>query len=322
MKPKPLELTTALEAARRAAGVCTEIYQNLVEKAEKAGREPVTIADYASQAIINATLRDAFPNDDLIGEEHASDFQSVLTDEQRTSVVNFASQGLGRTIDEDDVKRTLDWSGGNSGHTWIVDPIDGTKGFLAKRAYAIAIAMRDAKGLSLGVIACPNLSLENPGELTDQGVIFYAVRGQGAFYEPLEGGDAVRMQVSSTGQNLLIATSVESKHSDQDLFEKVVAALPGEEKSPLRLDGQGKYGLVAAGLVTCYFRLVPDENYREKIWDHAAGAIIVEEAGGRVSDFSGAMLNFMGGEKMDDNRGIVVSNGHLHDSLLQAIADA
>jgi 3'(2'), 5'-bisphosphate nucleotidase len=63
-------------------------------------------------------------------------------------------------------------------------------------------------------------------------------------------------------------------------------------------------------------------NYRENIWDHAAGAIVVEEAGGRVTDMHGQPLNFADGSKMTENRGVVVSNGVIHETVLAALRDS
>jgi 3'(2'), 5'-bisphosphate nucleotidase len=315
------ELAVAAEAARQAAHVCVEVYNSLVDEASKAGREPVTIADYASQVIINSQIRAAFPDDGILGEEHAAEFATVLTDTQRGQVAGFVEKALGRSLSMDEIKAALDPPAGSSGRLWIIDPIDGTKGFLAKRAYAIAIALLDGDDLKVGVLACPNLSVENPGELTDDGALFYAVRGAGAFHEPLTGGDAIPMHVSTAtpADPLVIVTSFEKEHSDKGLFASVVDDLPSRQKDTLALDGQGKYGLVAAGRVSCFFRLVPAENYREKAWDHAAGTIIVQEAGGRVTDFHGKALDFVSGPKMTHNRGIVVTNGTIHAAMLAAI---
>ena len=61
-------------------------------------------------------------------------------------------------------------------------------------------------------------------------------------------------------------------------------------------------------------------DYREKIWDHAAGALIVEEAGGRVTDMNGRDLDFASDYRMRDNRGVVVSDGLRHAAALEALA--
>ena len=60
-------------------------------------------------------------------------------------------------------------------------------------------------------------------------------------------------------------------------------------------------------------------DYKEKIWDQAAGSLIVEEAGGKVSDLFGRPLDFTAGRTLLNNRGILASNGHLHEQALQAL---
>jgi 3'(2'), 5'-bisphosphate nucleotidase len=87
------------------------------------------------------------------------------------------------------------------------------------------------------------------------------------------------------------------------------------------MDSQAKYGVVARGEATLYLRVPsPSEpGYKEKVWDHAAGSIIAEEAGGKVSDVLGHPLDFSSGIKMKKNRGIVVSNGILHNAVLKAL---
>mmetsp|Transcript_51874 Transcript_51874/g.103231 ORF Transcript_51874/g.103231 Transcript_51874/m.103231 type:complete len:90 (+) Transcript_51874:183-452(+) len=86
------------------------------------------------------------------------------------------------------------------------------------------------------------------------------------------------------------------------------------------MDGQGKYGILAKGEGHLYTRL-PRAGYVENIWDHAAGVIIIEEAGGKVSDLRGRPLDFSRGAKLSESvRGIVASNGVVHEALLQALA--
>ena len=61
-------------------------------------------------------------------------------------------------------------------------------------------------------------------------------------------------------------------------------------------------------------------DYRECIWDQAAGAIVVEEAGGRITDLRGRPLDFGQGRTLAANRGVCASNGRLHDAALEALA--
>jgi 3'(2'), 5'-bisphosphate nucleotidase len=82
------------------------------------------------------------------------------------------------------------------------------------------------------------------------------------------------------------------------------------------LDGQDKYGMVAAGLGDVYLRVVPEANFREKLWDHAAGYVIVTEAGGRMTDIHGLSIDWTAGTRMVNNRGVLVTNRFLHEDLL------
>ena len=60
-------------------------------------------------------------------------------------------------------------------------------------------------------------------------------------------------------------------------------------------------------------------DYREKIWDQAAGLICLQEAGGTVTDLDGKALDFTQGRRLESNRGVLASNGYLHDAALEAL---
>ena len=75
------------------------------------------------------------------------------------------------------------------------------------------------------------------------------------------------------------------------------------------------------GEAEVYLRLPTRADYREKIWDHAAGVLVVEEAGGTVTDIAGRPLEFTHGRELTANRGVVVTNGRLHDRVLDAIRE-
>ena len=92
------------------------------------------------------------------------------------------------------------------------------------------------------------------------------------------------------------------------------------------MDSQAKYAAVASQMSggDVYLRLpVPGKNYVEKIWDHAAGSIIIEEAGGVVSDSLGRPINFGLGRTLGQNFGIIAcAKGAAHSKVISAIADA
>jgi 3'(2'), 5'-bisphosphate nucleotidase len=89
----------------------------------------------------------------------------------------------------------------------------------------------------------------------------------------------------------------------------------------VRVDSQVKYGVLAKGDAEVYLRMPnpAKPDYREKIWDHAAGVIIVEEAGGKVTDINGKNLDFSAGAKLINNRGVIVTNNRVHDIIINQI---
>jgi 3'(2'), 5'-bisphosphate nucleotidase len=157
-------------------------------------------------------------------------------------------------------------------------------------------------------------------------VVFIAERGAGAWMQIHRDaalrGSAQPIHVSGPGEerNLRMVQSVVSAHGNADLQQAVAQAV-GISAEPLQLDSQAKYGAVARGDAALYLRLPSQStpNYRERIWDHAAGLLIVEEAGGRVTDMRGQRLDFTTGRRLERNTGIVASNGALHDDVLDAL---
>ena len=88
------------------------------------------------------------------------------------------------------------------------------------------------------------------------------------------------------------------------------------------MDSQAKHVTVAAGVNDLLMRFPPDASFHDAIWDQAAGALLVEEAGGRVTDLSGRPLDFTAGPRLLRNDGVLVSNGRLHRAALDAIQRA
>ena len=72
-------------------------------------------------------------------------------------------------------------------------------------------------------------------------------------------------------------------------------------------------------MTSVYLRIPTNADYEEKVWDHAAGSLIVEEAGGRVTDILGNPLDFSYGKTLKNNRGIIATNDFLHPTILKII---
>ncbi len=314
------EKQVAIEAVLAAAKVCEQVRQDIPPAMEKGDKSPVTVADFGSQAIICKALSEAFPNDPVVGEEDATELRQPEMANNLAKVTEYVQGVLPDAISEQ-VANWIDCGNGKvSQRFWTLDPIDGTKGFLRKDQYAIALALIEDGEVKVGVMGCPAYPVENHAP----GMLFVAVRGEGAMMMPFATGEYSKIEVVKADDtaNLRFVESVEASHGDQDRQNKIAQAV-GISAASVRMDSQAKYGSVASGQAALYLRLPSPKypNYRENIWDHAAGAIVVEEAGGRVSDMFGKPLDFATNPKMMDNRGVVVSNGLIHDTVLAELKD-
>ncbi len=311
------EQQVAIAAVTAAACLCESVRsQKLSFVLKKADMSPVTIADFASQSIICRSLAQAFPNDPIIAEEDAAFLQQPAASAVLEQVCQLIPQATPANV--------LDWVGQGNGQIasryWTLDPIDGTKGFLRGDQYAIALALVEQGEVKLGVMACPALSLN---QQTPPGVLFVAVRGQGTNMMSLQGTQARPIQVNHSDdiRRLCRIESVESAHSDRAV-QLALDRILGWTQPPKSMDSQAKYGMVAKGEADLYLRIpLPHLSAcRENIWDHATGAILVEEAGGKVSDLAGKPLDFSVSSQLINNSGIVASNGLVHEAVLAAIA--
>ncbi len=326
MMPFEHERILAREAARMAGQLCLAIRSETITSLacmEKGGYEPVTVADYGAQAVVLSHVAQHFPADGILAEERASDFDELTTNEQRLHVVRHVSDALGRSVSLDEVRDWLDHGrNGDKSRVWIVDPIDGTKGFLRGDQFAIAVALLVDAQLKVGVLACPLLPYGSGGATEPRGVLAVAVHGQGATLEPLSGDGPVRPMRVSTRSSMAEARALESvevTHTDHS-FSQRVFEVAGVGRTPVHIDSQAKYAMVADGRAEFYLRHSPNPSYRHKAWDHAAGVLIVQEAGGRVTDLHGCPLDFSDGAWIANQGGILSSNGAVHNALLEAIA--
>lgn len=320
--PFEKEKEVAIAAAIAAATICEQVRQTMVPEAiEKKDKSPVTVADFSAQAVVCKALAEAFPNDPVVGEEDAGELQTPEMAARLQQVTDYVQQVVPEAT-PDAVTRWIDHGNGKvAARYWTLDPIDGTKGFLRKDQYAVALAMMAEGDVKVGVLACPALTLTlKAGPVT--GILFVAVRGEGATMQAIDGGspEPIKVTSSSDTENFRFVESVE--HGDQRL-QQAIAQAAGITTESIRMDSQAKYGAVASGNAVLYLRLPSPKypDYQEKIWDHAAGVIVVEEAGGRVSDMYGKPLDFSKADRLETT-GVVVSNGEIHDKVLAALKQA
>jgi len=319
------EVVTAIRATQLASALCQRIGKELAAKGSlvKSDRSPVTVADFGSQAVICKVLREAFPEDVIVAEEDSDELRKPGHSRMLEQVTRYVQDIFPEATPE----KTCSWIDFSSHRTpdryWTLDPIDGTKGFLRGDQYAIALALIEEDTVKLGIMACPNLYPRHNEPQDRRGCLFLALRKKGSFQMDLDGRSKRPLAVSAVADpsEASFTESVEPDHADHLLHQRVAKRL-GISNPPLKMDSQAKYGVVARGDATLYLRVPsPSEpGYMEKIWDHAAGSIIAEEAGGKVTDVRGRPLDFSCGTTLEKNYGILVSNGILHDTVLEAIA--
>ncbi|NRA08263.1 MAG: 3'(2'),5'-bisphosphate nucleotidase [Myxococcales bacterium] len=324
MSDRSADLRAAIDAVREASRACHAVQQRLVrpETLEKKDKSPVTVADFASQGIVCAKLADYQADDALVGEESAD----ALREPDQAALLGVVAESVCAALrTEASHEQVLTWIDRGSAHAqgdryWTLDPIDGTKGFLRGAQYAVALGLIERGEVVLGVLGCPNLPLD-----AGRGALFSGVRGEPAHVRSLWDADAsareVRVGDIGRASDARLCESVESAHSDQDQSSRI-AGLLGIQGEPFRIDSQCKYAAVARNDASIYLRMPTRPDYREKIWDHAAGSVIVECAGGRVSDAEGRDLDFRHGRSLEENRGIVATCGSIHQEVLDAVRAA
>ncbi|KAF8244100.1 3(2),5-bisphosphate nucleotidase HAL2 [Wilcoxina mikolae CBS 423.85] len=322
-------------AVRRASILTNNVYHSRVKgTVTKEDKSPVTIADFGAQSAVIGAVLHAFPGDSVVGEEDADVLrQNANTRELVWDLVRNAveeSKGLSDEIgtikDDGEMMDLIDrgnHEGGASGRIWALDPIDGTKGFLRGDQYAVCLALMVDGEVVVGAMGCPNLLVDPSSPNDERGVLFSAVKGAGATQKPLFSspefvGSPIMMNKISDLSGASFCEGVEAGHSSHGQQAAIAKAL-GITKDSVRMDSQAKYGSIARGDGDVYLRLPTSATYQEKIWDHAAGKLLVEEAGGVVSDVNGKPLDFSKGRTLKDNKGVVASLKEVHQKVIDAV---
>jgi 3'(2'), 5'-bisphosphate nucleotidase len=286
---------------------------------QKADLSPATAADFGSQALVCRALAEAFPDDPIMAEELVSSLEgpggaAVLDDllerirrfrpgARRTDVLSWIDRGRARTASQ---------------RFWTLDPLDGTSGFLRQGHYALALALILQGEPVLAVLACP--VLESLAARRVGAPLLVAERGGGC--RVLSGGGhstaiSLRVSLETLASRARLCAPREPAHASREHADAVAAKLGAPP--PLGVDSQVKYALVAAGDAEVYLRLPRPEAPPAWIWDHAAGSLLLEEAGGRATDLAGKPLDFTRGARLESQRGIVATNGLLHEAVLRAV---
>jgi 3'(2'), 5'-bisphosphate nucleotidase len=263
------ELRVALGLAREAGKIVLEYYNTPLHVEQKEGAydsEPVTEADRASNALIVSRIRHEFPDDGILAEE------SIDTERR-----------LGKS------------------RVWMIDPLDGTKGFISRGPdFAVQIGLAVDGESVLGVVYQP---------LPD--IMYWAARGAGSWIER-EGEEALRARVSDVTDLRHMRLAASRSHRSPRM-DRVVRAL-GLEQEVQRNSVGVKVGLLIEQQCDLYIHL----SSHTKQWDTCAPEAILREAGGHFTDLFGSPLRYNSPE-VENRNGIVATNGAAHDRIIEQL---
>jgi 3'(2'), 5'-bisphosphate nucleotidase len=326
--PAPIDCSKvrfAITAVREAAQLVRRVQSEMVVDAlAKGDKSPVTVADFAAQAIVGKRLAETFPTMGFVGEESAEALRTEAGQATLQQITHFLRQLLPDATPE----QVCEWidrgAGEPTNEFWTLDPVDGTKGFLRGDQYAVALGFIRDGVVRVGALGCPELAGGSSPDPGGPGSLLVARRDSGSWAGTLndEQTSWQRLRVSdrTKATDARLLCSVEKAHTDTSgigLLRKTLAITA----DPVPMDSQAKYAVLAAGVGDVNLRLISPKmpDYRERIWDQAAGSIVVEEAGGRVTDLDGKPLDFAQGRTLATNRGVLATNGHLHQTLLAGL---
>jgi 3'(2'), 5'-bisphosphate nucleotidase len=366
-----------------ALQVAAKLSQHIIHSTDKAkgivskpDLSPVTVADFAIQALLATTVKAAFPNDTVVGEENASQLRADLYllehvyellrwlagDAERDSVPDghaHLPEGTAVPSSREQMCNLIDECGTSvpsaSGRTWVFDPIDGTKTYVRGELYAINVALLVDGKQELGIVGCPNMSMDAKAPLTNSdihtsGCIVFAARGYGAWIRPLPGSSTMAAaaaaatatnngtqngrsaevrrlpRIHSTDSKTLTiadvrfvtcATIVDSalKGINELVAKRVDAPYPGCDLLPWVLRWTG----LAMGLGNTTVWVYNNKKRYGKIWDHAGAMLLFEETGGRITDIHGKEMDLLAGRKMTSNCGFIGAPAALHQQVMDIV---
>ena len=261
------ELQTAITTARLAGKSILKHYAAGFETEEKLGAdnysEPVTIADREASRIIVDSLSTAFPDDGILSEEEIDKLEHRLSKPR----------------------------------VWIIDPIDGTSGFVKHDGdFGVQIGLAEEGVPVAGVVYLPF-----------HDVLYYAVKGGGSFTVK-DGGEPVRMFVSDQKNFPDMGLAVSRNHLSGRMHRII------EHFGFTKIVNRGSVGLKVGLIVDRSCDIYIHPSPRTKLWDTCAPQIILEEAGGRFTDLFGFEMRYDSADLQNRN-GILATNGAAHASV-------
>lgn len=339
------------ELAVLRACILTKRVLSSVDEISKADQSPVTVADFAAQALIISALRAAFPNDSFVGEETADVLREDVALRERVyqlvqSVSVPGPDGDGQVLpgpaSVEDMLDLIDLggsgTGGPNGRFWVMDPVDGTRAFLRSEQYAVSIALIQDGREVLGVLGCPNLKLDAAGHVRESscdtdglGIMLSAARGQGTTMRTLGNSPVLpaptplaRLSAPAKLEDLHIVDCVESKASRHDvvaqLAQRVGAKYPGTDVWSSLM----RYAALVVGGGDVQIRVPArprGEGAQPCVWDHAGAQLIFTELGGKVTDLDGRDIDFGAGRTVVRNYGMIIAKEGIHGEVLALVKE-
>ncbi|KAI0846029.1 carbohydrate phosphatase [Daldinia vernicosa] len=346
--PYSKELRVAIAAIQSAAKLSQAVI-SVEDKGviEKDDLSPVTVADFAIQALLTATIHHAFPHDKFVGEESAADLRANpvlldrvwrllrrLEDDQAKSLCK-----LPETPDQ--MCEMIDWcgfgepGGPQAGRVWVFDPIDGTKTFVRGEAYAINVALLQGSSQVLSVVGCPTISANAVAPITNtsvdptgRGCIVFAVKGHGTYTRALIASSLDEAQVrriephteAESSQALRPVSCYNMLDSGvDDVHQLIMDKLNIENRGCDLLAWVLRWVALGIGLANMTIWIYKQRSRTGKIWDHAGAMLLFEEVGGKITDIDGKPIDLGVGRKMSANHGFVAAPKALHATVLDTV---
>lgn len=354
-------LQEAVDVVHRACHLCLDVKSSLFSTdgkvLEKNDQTPVTVADFGVQALISLELNKLFPNIPLVAEEDSAFLRPRNLADTVLNAVTAKASSTCKPLTQDDVLEAIDRGGGDAfvygsrpATYWVLDPIDGTRGFLkaSKALYVVGLALVVEGEVVIGVMGCPNwqedLSEKSPtkikehtDDLSGSGTIMIAHIGCGTWTKWLnsmpnlpdvwtrcfvDGSDLVHkarfcIPDSQTWDSLPLSSLFDATNDADDVGNNQILLLA------TCCGSLCKYLMVASGRASVFI-LRAKEKTIIKAWDHAVGMICIHEAGGKVTDWKGSEIDLaadqVGRRIIFPTGGVLVTNGNLHHKILQIIS--
>ncbi len=300
MTPFLKETKLAIKLGKDASRIPEWFKKNGFQSFEKSDKTPVTLADIATQVYIINSLKRNFPQDNIIAEE-----EGTILDDDAESLILKCYRDL--HIEIRNLKEIVNYRGPPSKRQWTIDPIDGTQGFVEGLSYAIGIGFMKESLPTACAISVPSYD--------DRGMaLFCAERGKGAHASYGEGPFS-KISASKTSE-LKDLVLCQSLHYDLPWVSEYAIKI-GIQKS-IKIDSMLKFCKVADGSADLYIK--PIDLKHSYSWDYMPGILIVEEAGGKVTDLKNEPIWIEDEHIRWSAPGIVASNGIVHDNLLQELS--